>query len=106
MSELALLFAGAGASKAVDPTQYPTTVEFFDRLPERITHRKLYNLLIDYVRPRLQGNQLDIEQLLWTLDELRQFTDSVVNSETVPGWFVEGNRIAAITGTQNNIGAF
>ena len=30
-----LIFAGAGASKAVSPDDYPTTVEFFKRLPKK-----------------------------------------------------------------------
>ncbi len=32
-----LVFVGAGGSATVDPKQYPTTVEFFSRLPDNIT---------------------------------------------------------------------
>ena len=31
-----LVFAGAGASYAINPNKYPTTIEFFSRLDESI----------------------------------------------------------------------
>ena len=31
-----LIFAGAGASYSIDKEQYPTTVEFWERLPDEI----------------------------------------------------------------------
>jgi hypothetical protein len=101
-----IVFAGAGASKAVDRERYPTTVEFFQRLPTEITSRPLYRLLSAYLGLRLGGAQSDIEHLLWSLDELRTFLRSANDPSTLIGWFVQNNRLAEITGNSNNLGAF
>ncbi len=39
-----LIFAGAGASKAVSADRYPTTIEFFEKLPETIRNTHLFKL--------------------------------------------------------------
>lgn len=39
----------AGASKAVDPDQYPTTVEFFDRLPISVTTNLLFKSVVAFL---------------------------------------------------------
>ena len=43
-----LVFAGAGASKAVGPENYPTTLEFFERLPEQIRKDPLFLHILSY----------------------------------------------------------
>ena len=44
------IFAGAGASKAVDPDQYPTTIEFFQNLPSTITDDNLFKSIVGFLK--------------------------------------------------------
>ena len=65
-----LVFVGAGGSAAVDPEQYPTTVEFFNRLPDDIEEAPLFIQICAFLEIRKYGQPIDIEEILWTLDEL------------------------------------
>ena len=63
-----LIFAGAGASKAVSPTTYPTTIEFFEKLPDNIKSNAIFKNLEGYLRQGTpQGAPIDIEEILWTI---------------------------------------
>jgi SIR2-like protein len=89
-----VVFAGAGASKAVDPTQYPTTVEFFERLPASIKNTSMFELVVNMLHSH-HGRDItiDIEQVLWSLAELTNFLKNVTNVRTVPGWFLKDARL-------------
>jgi hypothetical protein len=67
-----LIFAGAGASTAVSPENYPTTVEFFNRLPDEVRRDKVLGFIETWYRdhPQESGGPLDIEIVLWALDDL------------------------------------
>ena len=88
-----LVFVGAGGSAAVDPEQYPTTVEFFNRLPNNITRDSLFSLIHEFLEYQKDEQTIDIEEILWTLDELRDYCETVLNTETISGWLMVGNRI-------------
>lgn len=89
-----IVFAGAGASKAVDPSQFPSTVEFFDRLPPDISKSEMFTLVSAMLGGRRGGDRvIDIEQVLWALGELRNFLLQVGDTSTVPGWFLHGARL-------------
>ena len=64
-----VVFAGAGASKAVNPKQFPTTVEFFERLPKSIVDNKHFDFVMRYLKGSLGERQIDIEHVLWGLQE-------------------------------------
>lgn len=99
-----MIFAGAGASKAVRPQQYPTTVEFFDLLPVAVTDNKLFKFAVDFVKSTQKAEQsLDIEQVLWLIHELREFSQKVHDKRSVVGWFVRGNRLASIADSNEQI---
>jgi len=51
-----LVFAGAGASSAVDHDKYPTTVEFFKRLPSEIKNDKLFSEIEKFLRTKKSKN--------------------------------------------------
>jgi hypothetical protein len=94
-----LIFAGAGASKAVNPDQYPTTIEFFSRLPTQIQSNNLFRTAVEYLNTQNEeGHIIDIEQVLWLLNELKDFNSTVSGNSTVPGWFLTTNRFAEIAG--------
>ena len=48
-----LVFVGAGGSAAVDPEQYPTTLRFFEKLPEEIQKNELFVRVADFFRSNL-----------------------------------------------------
>ena len=88
-----LVFVGAGGSAAVEPEQYPTTVEFFNRLPNDIKEDPLFSLVHDFLEIQKDEQPIDIEEILWTLDELRDYCKVSLNTETIAGWILVGNRI-------------
>jgi len=93
-----LLFAGAGASKAVNPKEYPTTVEFFELLPVSIKQNALFGNTTQYLKHADAKKTIDIERVLWALQELQEFTRVLGDDRTVPGWFLQNNRLGASLG--------
>ena len=90
------VFAGAGASKAVNPDHYPTTVEFFDQLTAPVTETALFKRLLEYLKARNKGEVLDIERVLWGLGELQDFVKVAKSNRGFPGWLMDKNRLAAL----------
>lgn len=100
--ETVVVFAGAGASKAVSPENYPTTVEFFEQLPTKIINDLLFKQILGFIKKNLSRDDvIDIEVLLWHLEELRIFFQNVQDQRTVPGWFVQGDRLSDAIGLKN-----
>ena len=97
-----IVFAGAGASKAVNPHRYPTTVEFFERLPEQVKSNKLFQLALEYLGKQVEG-PLDIEHVLWLIKDLREFTSKAFDATSVVGWFLQSNRLAQLTPGSYNL---
>ena len=97
------IFAGAGASKAVNPDQYPTTIEFFQSLPSVITNDELFKFIIQFLKKDTEV--VDIELVLWRLEELSQFCELAMDQHQLPGWLLTGNRLMlAINQKNNNVG--
>ena len=89
-----LVFAGAGSSAAIDSKQYPTTVEFFSRLPEYIKQEPLFIEVCNFLgSQKEEGQPVDIEEVLWTLDELQDYCSASSDLATMPGWIMRKNRI-------------
>ena len=87
-----LVFVGAGGSAAVDPGQYPTTVEFFNRLPNDITRDGLFVKVSEFLKS--EGEEpIDIEKVLENLDKLRDYFQSSRNTKSVAGWIMAEHRI-------------
>ena len=93
-----LVFVGAGGSAAVDPEKYPTTRGFFKKL-EKEKEIKRHNLFVA-VENFLQRNgeePLDIEKILWTLDELKKIGQALM-SPSILSWLMENNNAGFIKG--------
>ncbi len=88
-----LVFVGAGGSAAVDPEQYPTTVEFFNRLPGEIKNDPVFVKVPEFLEPPKAGQPIDIEEVLWNLDELQDYFQISRNTKAIAGWIMAGNRI-------------
>lgn len=94
-----VVFAGAGASKAVSPDDYPTTIDFFDRLPGSIRSNSMYQELLSFLLSKEgEGAKIDIEDILWLLQDLKVSLLGMVNQKTVLGWFASGNRLGGVIG--------
>lgn len=89
-----VVFAGAGASKAVAPEKYPTTVEFFENLPDSITKNELFKQVVVFLKQDSGEGPIDIELLLWRLSELKEFCALYQNHKSLPGWIIAGNRLS------------
>ena len=83
-----LVFVGAGGSAAVNPEQYPTTVEFFNRLPNDIEQEPLFIQIREFLQSSKRGQPIDIEDVLWNLDELRGYFKASCDTNAIPGWIM------------------
>ena len=88
------IFACAGASRAVDPDQYPTTVEFLVRLPISVTNNLIFKSVVAFLMRDDENSILDIEIILWRLCELLSFCEQVSNQEEFPAWLFFQDRSA------------
>ena len=93
-----LVFIGAGGSAAVDPEQYPTTVEFFNRLPDDITRETLFIKVREFLEAQKDGEPIDIEEVLSSLDELQDYFQISRNTKAIAGWMMSENRINQLIG--------
>ena len=78
-----LIFAGAGASYAIDKKQYPTTKEFLERLPNHITSNPLFSVFQNFCK---KAGQEDIEYLLWRLEEFIELCEKSTNTDEIEGY--------------------
>ncbi len=98
-----VIFAGAGASAAVDAARYPTTRGFFERLPESIAGDSRFRWILQYLREVHERDEPDIEEVLWTLSELRSGLESTQDPKTIFGWALQGNRLIGLAGQSGNL---
>jgi hypothetical protein len=99
-----IVFAGAGASKAVNPDRYPTTVEFYERLPEEVKSNSLFKMAVEYLAKQVKSSgPIDIEHVLWLIKDLREFTSKAFDARSVVGWFLQDNRLATLAAGGHNV---
>ena len=102
-----LVFVGAGGSAAVDPKQYPTTVGFFDRLPDEIKGDYLFGVVHSFLVNQKKGGQpIDVEEVLWSLDKVQKHFSLSCNPNTIEGWVMAKDRLRPLNSnmkTQNNV---
>jgi hypothetical protein len=94
----ALVFAGAGASTAVDREQYPTTVAFYQKLPQKIKDNEFIQAIEGWVRNTHGAGKspLDIEVVLWAVEELSAFIDKL-SSPDFPFYALRSNLLTEWT---------
>lgn len=98
-----LVFAGAGASKAVDPTQFPTTVEFFERLPAEVIDDKYFQFVMRYLSSENGERLFDIEHVLWGLQEFYSIFADFQRRKGVLG-FCLGQNVLSLANSQHGFG--
>jgi len=87
------IFAGSGASSAVNETTYPTTKRFFEQLPKNVTKQRLFQLLLEFSQGQRQGGLVDVEQLLWYIGELLDGLAPLSTDGHIAAWFAGQNRL-------------
>ncbi len=105
-----LIFAGAGASRATAPDKYPTTVEFFEKLLPRTKNDELFVTVEAHLRrTKSTGGAtneqiiIDIEDVLWTLEELGKFAHDVTDTATLIGGMLADGKLHSSMGTDRKI---
>ena len=99
-----VLFAGAGASKAVDPASYPTTLEFFERLPESLRSHSCFTYIESFLRKDGDREVIDIEEMLWGLQTLRELFVDINKGRNLIGYSLKSARIAKLISNGWNFG--
>ncbi len=92
-----VVLAGAGASYAVNSEQYPTTAHFVERLPKQIKDNALYKLIVSIISEQ-EDEPIDIEKVLWRLEELRSHLQIATKASGTVGRAYTKNRLATIIG--------
>lgn len=105
MSKNVLIFAGAGASKAVNSAEFPTTLEFFEKLPTEITGTQLFQQVVGFIRTQKSDEVVDIEEVLWTLQNLLSFCNDYVHNSTFTAFMLQDNRLAQPLGAGHAFGS-
>ena len=81
-----LAFAGAGASAAVDPEQYPTTAGFYERVPSHIRKSPWYKEASSFLQSLDSQKPIDIEDVIGTLRIMQEYCINSLDIGTFPGW--------------------
>lgn len=86
-----LVFAGAGASAAVDPKRYPTTLGFAEQLPRDIKQNASFANVLEFFSKVHNRTKPDIEDVLGALDDLQADCRKLTNSATLTEWVLRGH---------------
>lgn len=98
-----VVFAGAGASLAVDKKQYPTTLEFFQQLPESIHDDAIFKATVNYLKSQKGNETPDIEEILWIISEQEEDISKLIDASSPIGWLLNSNRIMPLTNVRGDI---
>lgn len=96
-----LIFAGAGASKGVSPQNFPTTVEFFEQIPSDIKRNKYFELVSEYLMADKGTSVIDIEMILWALQQLRDDFLSISGKGSVTGFAFSSEFVNRVIDSRN-----
>jgi hypothetical protein len=87
---LAVIFAGAGASAAVDHEQYPTTLDFYNRLPAKLKAHRFNESLRSWLNSE---SNVDVEIVLWALYELEMFLEALHSAKEFPLFLLRNDHL-------------
>lgn len=93
-----LVLAGAGASCALDPEQYPTTEAFFQRLPDKVRRKnKLFAQVCAFLNEGASATKIiDIELVLASLQDLKDTAGAIGARDRLPGWLLRPEQIGKV----------
>lgn len=94
-----LVFAGAGASKAVNSINYPTTVDFFEKLPLEISKDTLFANIVSYLKEsKAESQPIDIEEVLWALQQVQNSLMRIQHKQDILEWLLVRDKLTTLTG--------
>ncbi len=100
-----VVFAGAGASKAVSSDSFPTTIEFFTRLPPEIARNMIFQQIVGFAKQQLGNDQqIDIEHVLLHLGELKKSLNDLTGNQHISSQFLLGNMLPIALSMPGNFG--
>lgn len=93
-----LVFAGAGASKATNPDLYPTTREYYEKLSGDVKNDEIFKSVENYLfKSKPQDNAIvDIEEILWALDDLILLSTQTVNQNNLIGTILSNDKFVKL----------
>jgi len=91
-----VIFAGAGASRALPDTKFPTTIEFFNLLPQSVRENAYFSFIENYIRSSRGADVIDIEEILLELQTLLAFLKSANDKKTIIGQAVASKLVSYI----------
>ena len=91
-----VVLAGAGASKAVQPDQFPTTVEFFERLPSTVTSDGYFQFVLGFLHEQQPDEVIDIELVLWELQKLHEYFREPQNRSSIVSRAIASNLMRSV----------
>jgi hypothetical protein len=96
-----VVLAGAGASKAVQPEKFPTTVEFFKRLPPPVVSDGYFQFVLGFLQAQRGDAVIDIEVVLWELQKLIEFFQQVSDKSSIVGSAIATNLMKTVNAGWN-----
>ena len=90
----------------MDSTRFPTTVQFFERLPKKLATDPLVGLLKVRCADKFGPGPVDVEKILWSLSELEDFFSRVSDRASPVQWVSENNAIQTAVSSQHGINQF
>jgi hypothetical protein len=84
---------------------FATTQEFFDDLLPPITTQPLFELAVEFLKRGGKLEKVDIEQVLWALQELHRFFDNLSGSKDIAGYAIQQGILEEVYGTHTNAGS-
>ncbi|MGL4574658.1 MAG: SIR2 family protein [Burkholderiaceae bacterium] len=96
-----IIFAGAGASAAVNFDNYPTTVGFRNRLPLNITSNPLFGFVEHFLQHEVKEGEppFDIEKILWALQAFVKDLSFSFRQDSLAAYLIRSGQLGALIGT-------
>lgn len=101
-----VIFAGAGASYAIDSDKYPTTAGFVERLPKELRKDQLIAHLSANFEAKFGDKTPDVEKILWCLDEVLNYCKQPADPKSPISWLLPGNVLSGALGVNADTTAF
>ena len=101
-----VVFAGAGASFAVNKNKYPTTAGFLEKFPEDLKQNQLIGYISNHFKVRFGDGTPDVEKILWCLGELLAYLELTQDNKSPVNWLLPGNTLPGLLQIEGNVSAF
>lgn len=93
-----LVFAGAGASFAVNKEKYPTTAGFIGRFPESLAGEQFFQHIKANLARKFGDGTPDVEKILWCIEELIEYFQKANDPKSPASWFLPNNILPSLIG--------